>query len=46
MQAKRLGFDPVVHPDDKTRGGIPAVAALLQPFFKRYSETAKKPPAV
>jgi hypothetical protein len=45
MQAKRLGFDPVVHPD-KMRGGIPAVAALLQPFFKRYSETAKKPPAV
>ncbi|GFH63333.1 MAG: DNA repair protein RadA/Sms [Candidatus Desulfovibrio kirbyi] len=43
MQAKRLGFDPVVHPD-KMRGGIPAVAALLQPFFKRYSETTKKPP--
>ncbi|MDR2850822.1 MAG: DNA repair protein RadA [Desulfovibrio sp.] len=42
MQAKRLGFDPVVHPD-KARGGIPAVAALLQPFFKRYSETAKSP---
>jgi len=39
MQAKRLGFDPVVHPD-KMRGGIPAVAALLQPFFKMRKATA------
>lgn len=33
-QARRLGFDPIVHPGDE-KGGIATIAALQQRLFHR-----------